>query len=354
MTALPITLGAKEYRTYLAARTWSTNLINDDLIETLRLNVSLFVEPKIRMLTTVGTEIPCGGPFQPRYKNLNGRWIETSPTLQLTTTPIDVAELTKDWDEVMPINEKVLNFGFGGIYDKKAVLDIKEFLQTPRATTGIAISLVRQSIHTGLGALEPGHLFTELEDIEWTLWGQKTHFAETYGGPASITIFLLLCLRLLTWAGELFCRCVALSKVYKWTTTGLAACFPSFTACLLARQEGSKRKPIMDDRYRRLNMARNCLRKQLVLTREADPIFFDAVKNKHFLRNGSHNELHPEVMAKFVPFLRKQAKLTTKRTKSLDSANWSGSLGHAGALNSANPKSGSYNRYGLVDSDIVD
>jgi hypothetical protein len=33
MTALPITLGAKEYRTYLAARTRSTNPITDDLIE---------------------------------------------------------------------------------------------------------------------------------------------------------------------------------------------------------------------------------------------------------------------------------------------------------------------------------
>jgi hypothetical protein len=70
MTALPITLGAKEYRTYLAAWTRSTNPINGDLIETLRLNASHFVEPKTRMLTTVGTEIPCGGPFQPRYKNL--------------------------------------------------------------------------------------------------------------------------------------------------------------------------------------------------------------------------------------------------------------------------------------------
>jgi hypothetical protein len=324
MTALPITLGAKEYRTYLAARTRSTNLINDDLIETLQLNTSLFVEPKTRMLTTVGTEIPCGGPFQPRYKNINGRWIETSPTLQLTMTPINVAELTKDWDEVMPINKKVLNFGFGSIYDEKAVLNIKEFLQTPRATTGIAISLARQSIHTGLGALEPGHLFTELENIEWTLWGQWTDFAETYRGPASITIFSLLCLRLLTWAEGLFCWCVALSKLYKWTTTGLAACFPSFMACLLERQEGSKQKPSKDDRYRRLNMARNCPRKRLVLTREADPIFFDAVKNEHFLRNGSRNELHPEVMAKFVPFLQKQAKFTRKRTKSLDSTNWTG------------------------------
>jgi hypothetical protein len=95
-------------------------------------------------------------------------------------------------------------------------------------TTGIGISLARQLIHTGLGALEPGHLFTELEDMEWTLWGQWTDFAETYGGPASITSFSLLCLRLLTWAGGLFCQCVALSELYKWTTTGLAACFPSF------------------------------------------------------------------------------------------------------------------------------
>jgi hypothetical protein len=63
VTALPITLGAKEYRTYLAAWTRSTNLINNDLIETLRLNASLFVEPKTRMLTTVGTEIPCGDHF---------------------------------------------------------------------------------------------------------------------------------------------------------------------------------------------------------------------------------------------------------------------------------------------------
>jgi hypothetical protein len=101
----------------------------------------------------------------------------------------------------------------------------------------------------------------------------------------------------------LFCRCLALSKLYKWTTRGLAACFPSFMACLLARQEGSKQKPTKDDRYRQLNMARNCPRKQLVLTREANPIFFNAVKNEHFLRNGSRNELHPEVMAKFVPFL---------------------------------------------------
>jgi hypothetical protein len=126
MTALPIVLGTKEYKAYLALWTGPTSPINnDELIETLRKNDSLFVEPKTRMITTVGTEIPCGGLFQPRYQNLNGRWIETSPTLQLATTPIVVAELTKDWDEVKPDDDQELDFNFGGIYDREAVLEIK-------------------------------------------------------------------------------------------------------------------------------------------------------------------------------------------------------------------------------------
>jgi hypothetical protein len=54
-------------------------------------------------------------------------------------------------------------------------------------------------------------------------------------------------------------------------------------ACLLTRQEGSKRKPTKDDCYQRLNMARKFPRRQLVLTCEADPIFFNAVMNEHFL-----------------------------------------------------------------------
>jgi hypothetical protein len=360
MTALPIILDTKQYTEYLAIRTGPTNQINDaKLIETLRQNASLFVEPQTRVITTVGTEIPCGAQFQPIYRKLNGRWIVTSPFIQIAMTPVDVVELTKEWDKVKPDNHRKLDFVYGGIYDKvaairfkkAAVRGIEEFLQRPRATTGIAISFSRQSIHTGVGAMEPGHLFTELEDIEWTFWGQWADFTEKYGGPASITIFSLLCIRVPTWAGGLCCRCVALSELYTWTTTGLGACFPSFMACLLARQEGYKRKTTKDDRYRRLYLARNAPREELVLTRETDPTFFDAVKNEHFLRNGSRTELRPEVYDKFAPFLRKQAKLTRKRTRSIE--NWTGSMAHIGAMMSANPEYVAYQKCGSVDSDIV-
>jgi hypothetical protein len=125
MTALPIILGAKQYKVYLVLWPGPTNQINnEELIETLRKNASLFVEPKNLMITTVGTEIPCGGPFQPRYRNLNSRWIETSPSLQLATTLIDGAELTEDWDEVMPDDERKLYLYYGGIYYQEAVLEI--------------------------------------------------------------------------------------------------------------------------------------------------------------------------------------------------------------------------------------
>jgi hypothetical protein len=126
---------------------------------------------------------------------------------------------------------------------------------------------------------------------------------------------------------------VALIELYTWTTTGPAACFSSFMACLLARQEGSKRKMTKDDRHRRLWLTRNTPREQLVLTRETDPTFFDTVKNEHLQQNGSRADLRP------------------KRTRSM--ANWTGSLSHIGAMRSANPESGAYHRCDSVHCDIV-
>jgi hypothetical protein len=70
------------------------------------------------------------------------------------------------------------------------------------------------------------------------------------------------------------------------------------------------------------------------------------------LQNGSRTELRLEVYDKFAPFLRQQAKLTRKRTRSMD--NWTGSLSHIGAMKSANPESGAYHKCGSVDSDIVE
>jgi hypothetical protein len=126
---------------------------------------------------------------------------------------------------------------------------------------------------------------------------------------------------------------VALHELYTWTTTGLVACFPSFMTCLLARQEGSKRKTTKDDHHRRLWLTRNTPREQLVLTRETDLTFFEAVKNEHLQQNGYRTDLRP------------------KRTRSM--ANWTGSLSHIGAMRSANPESGAYHKCDSVDSDIV-
>ncbi len=333
MTALPIILNTQQYTEYLAIRRGPENAITDaGLIEALRQNASLFVEPQTRVLTKIGTEIPCGGPFQPIYRNLNGRWIMTSPVLQFATTPVDGVELTKEWKEVKPDSDRKLDFVYGGVYDDAAVREMEEFFQTPRATMGVAISLSRQSIHSGLGAMEPGHLFTELEDIEWTFWGQWADFAEKYGGPASITIFSLICIRILTWAGGLCCRCVAMNELYNWATAGIAVCFPSFMACLLARQEGSKRKTTKDDRHRRAWLLRNTPREQLILCRDTDPTFFDAVKSEHLQRHGSRSKLRPET-TKGMPF-------------------YTGSLPHVGAMKCAFPDSGAYQKCGSVDSDM--
>jgi hypothetical protein len=148
MTDLPIILNTKQYIEYLAIRKGPTNMItNAKQIETLRQNVLLFVEPQTRVITTIGTEIPCGGPFQPIYRNLNGRWIATSPTLQIVTTPVDVVELMKEWEEVKPDDDRKLDFMYGGVFDDAAVGDIEEFLQTPERR-GALPSLCPASLFT--------------------------------------------------------------------------------------------------------------------------------------------------------------------------------------------------------------
>jgi hypothetical protein len=55
----------------------------------------------------------------------------TSPTLQIATTPVDGLELTKEWEEVKPDDDRKFDFMYGGVYDNLAVRDIEEFFQTP-------------------------------------------------------------------------------------------------------------------------------------------------------------------------------------------------------------------------------
>jgi hypothetical protein len=124
-----------------------------------------------------------------------------------------------------------------------------------------------------------------------------------------------------------------MNELYNWATAGLAVCFPSFMACLLARQERAKRKTTKDDPHCRLWLLRNTPREQLILCRDTDPTFFDAIKSEHLQRHGSRAKLRPE------------------RTRGM--MNFTGSLPHIGAMRSANPESGAYQRCGSVDSDIA-
>jgi hypothetical protein len=106
----------------LAIRRGPENAITDaGFIEALRRNASLFLEPQTRVLTKTGTEIPCGGSSQPIYRNLNGRWIMTSPILHIATIPVDGVELTKECEEVKLDDDGKFDFMYGGVYDDAAI-----------------------------------------------------------------------------------------------------------------------------------------------------------------------------------------------------------------------------------------
>jgi hypothetical protein len=87
------------------------------------------------------------------------------------------------------------------------------------------------------------------------------------------------------------------------------------------------------NRHRRAWLLRNTPREQLVLCRDTDPTFLDAVKSEHLQRHGS------------------RAKLGLETTKGMTS--FTGSLPHIGAMRSANRESGAYQKCWSVDSDIA-
>jgi hypothetical protein len=187
MTALPIILNTQRYTDYLAIRRGPENAITGaGFIEALRQNASLFMEPQTRVLTKTGTETPCGGSFQPIYRNLNERWIMTNPILHIVTLPVDGVELTKEWEEMKLDDDRKFDFMYGRVYDDTA------------------------------------------------------DFTERYGGSASITIFFLLCFKALTWAGGRCCQGVAMNERYNWAAAGMAICSPSFMACLFDKTEGQE------------------------------------------------------------------------------------------------------------------
>jgi hypothetical protein len=74
------------------------------------------------------------------------------------------------------------------------------------------------------------------------------------------------------------------------------------------------------NRHRRAWLLRNTPHEQLVLCRDTDPPFCDALKSEHLQRHGSRAKLRPE---------------TTEGM-----TNFTGKLRHVGAMRSANPESG--------------
>ena len=106
-------------------------------------NISFFLEPHSRRLTTRGIAINCTRHFYGLYQGLNGNWIRSSPTLSFPDAP-DI--LTSDAIRDLVVNRpEDFNFDEGGIYHSDDILRMETHLQSHRAIQDVSVALGRDA-----------------------------------------------------------------------------------------------------------------------------------------------------------------------------------------------------------------
>ena len=115
-------------------------------------NVTFFVEPYTRVLTTTAAEAPCVPGLSPMYEALDGSWVQATPTLQKMTGPqaINSSEFLNYYyngSSYYPVP----NFAQSGIYRTETLQKFQMYRQGPRYEAA-AISSIRDA---WLGASHP-------------------------------------------------------------------------------------------------------------------------------------------------------------------------------------------------------
>ena len=115
-------------------------------------NVTFFVEPYTRVLTTTAAEAPCVPGLSPMYEALNGSWVQAAPTLQRMTGPhaINSSEFM-DYYYNGSSYYPVPNFAQSGIYRTETLQKFQMYRQGPRYEAA-AVSSIRDA---WLGASHP-------------------------------------------------------------------------------------------------------------------------------------------------------------------------------------------------------
>ena len=109
--------------------------------------MEFFLEPKTRIITTRGIELPCQETFAPLYASIKGPWIKANPTLANTNTPelLDIPKFRANHKE----EEENLDFEEGGIYTAKQVLKYEQQREIARAVKDVQYTMGQQAQNIG-------------------------------------------------------------------------------------------------------------------------------------------------------------------------------------------------------------
>lgn len=229
-SSLPVSLSLVDLQRYRLARTMK---ITQDGVEQTTSTPSaqaqdFFVEPYTHRLTTMGGDITCLDTFPALYKTLTGKWIQATPEIRLTATPLILGG-TDEYAKIKKNGPPDFSEVDGGIYPAAMVEQLAKHTSNPRTGVLINHKLADQAwpnLQEGnVGTLPAYKLFKELPHISpW--WAQIWTWLDRWGRFAAVVM-------LLVWIGifvkgviGLIMRLSVFHRAYGWSNKLFRALVP--------------------------------------------------------------------------------------------------------------------------------
>ena len=210
-----------------------------------------FMEPLTRKLTTNGLEMPCSTVFRPKYRNLNGNWMEATPEIHAAaapTLPNDNLSYTRKIFADRP------EFGRGGgVYKDQTLKDFETYQEYKRTIVTLQHTMVNQADPSWRyeqgNILRPEMLFTELKDPrKWAsnIWAKARGFLHTFGEISAIFVAVFTIYRVVTNLLKWAVNVIMLKDVYGCTSQ--LCWFPCINLFLLRQYQRANKYDLPEEK----------------------------------------------------------------------------------------------------------
>ena len=223
--------------------------INNTCYEEIRVHVPMLNESRYltrftHLITTKAVQIPCDTLtlFVPKIQTVYNTWYSILGVVLPTTPPSNSRLITPRWQP----KERDIDFSKGGLYSRKNVRALQEFLELGVMRKGLGNRLLMQSnIHNQHGHIAPTQLFAISSDWEpissSSFIGGLMYAIKCYSEFTSVILSFYITYRIIVWVLSMSYKIKLLQPIYGFVHSLFWSLVPDI---LLLKERYQRKQPI--------------------------------------------------------------------------------------------------------------